>query len=321
MSRRLSRGRLGAVVLLFLVAAGIVLWRTGQPSTAAGLAHPERHPQTVWAACNRRARRGGPSTFHPLSDAAAAALVTPEPETRPDNARSYRLSGRTYPAPNDDVPTAAQLRAVRRSRVSNGESAVQFDPYYADVDGRDGLRHPSTDELIQWAAHKWGIPENWLRAEYVHESYWNQFMLGDDTPVSAAWYRRYPSQARSAGGAVYQSMGITQVRWAPDGSLNPGSEPLRWESTAFNIDWQAATLRFYYDNPQGRRAAWNDASYRPCQAWNSLGAWYRPYPWNNSGQHQYAGAVQQILRQRGWASSSFLSWTPGSLPPGVTLLH
>jgi hypothetical protein len=321
-SRLLSRGRLGAVSALVLVAAGLVLWLAGPSSRAAVVVHPrpERHPQTVWAACNRNANRSAPSTFTPRSDAAAAALVTPEPETRPDNARPYRLGGRTYPAVNFYVPSAAQVRAARRARVSSGETAVQFDPYYAFVDGRDGLNHPSTDDLIQWAAHKWGIPENWLRAEYVHESYWNQFMLGDDTPVSAGWYRRYPSQARSGGGAVYQSMGITQVRWAPDGSLNAGSEPLRWLSTAFNVDWQAATLRFYYDNPQGARKAWNDPSYRPCQGWNSIGAWYRPYPWNNPGQHQYASDVRAILHQRGWTSSSFLGWSPGSLPPGIRLL-
>ena len=27
--------------------------------------------------------------------------------------------------------------------------------------------------------------EDWLRAEYVHETYWNQYFLGDSTPVSA----------------------------------------------------------------------------------------------------------------------------------------
>ena len=35
---------------------------------------------------------------------------------------------------------------------------MQFNPYLQYVDGRDGMTDPSTDDLIQWAAHKWGIP-------------------------------------------------------------------------------------------------------------------------------------------------------------------
>jgi hypothetical protein len=307
------------VALACAVVAALLIDLLGS-SKAAIMMHRERHPQTTWAACNRNAHNHKPSTFHPLSDRAAAALVTPQVETRPDNDRAYTLGRTRYRAPNYYVPSRAQVRRFRRARTSAGQTNVQFNPYYAYVDGDDGLHRPTTDELIQWGAHKWGIPEDWLRAEYVHESYWNQFMLGDDTPVSGRAYRRYPSQSRVAGSnGVYQSLGITQVRWTPDGSLHPGTEPLRWLSTAFNIDYQAATLRFYYDNPQQSRSAWNDGSYRPCQAWSSVGAWFSPYPWGNSGQATYAGAVRQILAQRDWTSNAFVTWKPGSLPPGIKL--
>jgi hypothetical protein len=319
MRRLPARFRLVAALAVCAIAAALLIDLQGS-STAAVATRPEGHPQTVWAACNRNAHSRKPSTFKPLSDSAAAALVTREPETRPDNDRPYTLDGVRYPAPNDYVPTPAQVRQFRLAKTSAGQTNLQFNPYYAYVDGDDGLRDPTTDDLIQWAAHKWGIPEDWLRAEYVHESYWNQFMLGDDTPVSASWYGRYPSQSRVSGSTgVYQSLGITQVRWTPDGSLHPGTEPLRWLSTAFNVDYQAATIRFYYDNPQETRTAWNDPSYRPCQAWNSIGAWFSPYPWANPGQATYVAAVRQILSQRAWTSQSFLSWTPSSLPPGVKL--
>ncbi len=319
MSRVRLRLPLLAALLVCAVVASLLIVEHGS-STATVIMRSESHPQTIWEPCNRNAHNRRRSTFDPLSDSAAAALVTPEPETRPDNDRPYTLDGVSYPAPNYYVPTAVQVRQFRLAKNPAGQTNLQFNPYYADVDGDDGLRDPTTDELIQWAAHKWGIPEDWLRAEYVHESYWNQFMLGDDTPVSASWYRLYPTQSRLSGSdSAYQSLGITQVRWAPDGNLHAGTEPLRWLSTAFNIDYQAATLRFYYDNPQGTRTAWNDPSYRPCQAWNSVGAWFSPYPWGNAGQAAYAVAVRQILGQRGWTSGSFESWTPGSLPPGIKL--
>lgn len=311
-------GRRFIVVVLFAAICGCAA-SDALPAPATGAHYGgERHPQTAWAPCNRNARNGKPSTFTPLSDAEAAALITPEPETRPYNARPYTIRGKRYPAANDYVPTAPQIRRYRDSRTSLGEPLLQFNPYVRYVDGRDGMRHPSTDNLIQWAAHKWGIPEDWLRAEYIVESYWNQFQLGDDTRVSSRWYHVYPYQSRiSHTSNVYQSLGITQVRWAPDGSLGAGTEPLRWESTAFNVDEQAATIRFYYDNPSGARYSWGDRTYAPCQEWPSIGAWYMPYPWGNAGQADYIRTAQGHLAGHDWVSPSFLAWSPSSFPPGV----
>jgi hypothetical protein len=307
---------LAALVAIFVTVAGVTALR----GSAKDLTwRTESHPQTSWAKCNRNAGSPRVSTFVPLSDAAAAALVTPEPEVRPDNSKPYTLLGRAYPAPNYYVPSSQALRAFLAAKVSTGQSQLQFNPYYKYVDGRDGIRSPTTDDLIQWAAHKWGIPEDWLRAEFVLESYWNAFMLGDKEPVSAAQYGDYPEQARLSGSQVYQSMGITQIRWQPGGALHPGTEPLRWESTAFNLDYQAATIRFYYDDPQGSRSRWGDKSYKPCENWNSIGAWYSPYPWQNPGQSQYLTTVQHDLSDRAWRSSDFNAWSPASLPPGIKL--
>jgi hypothetical protein len=255
------RRRLVVVVLLAAIGAFVTSCAILTPTPSVHYL-PERHPRTAWAPCNRNARNGKPSTFAPSSNAEAAALVTPEPETRPYNARPYTIRGKRYPAVNSYVPTAAQIRRYRASRTSQGLPLLQFNPYVRFVDGRDGMRHPSTDDLIQWAAHKWGIPENWLRAEYVVESYWNHFNLGDDTSVSSRWYHLYPYQSRIPNTSrVYQSLGIAQVRWIADGSDEPGSEPLRWESTAFNLDGQAAKIRLYYDNPSGARSSWGDPTY------------------------------------------------------------
>ena len=314
--RRVWTRGAGAVLLLSGIIAAVAVFSqsaAGRPGTH------ERHPQTTWAACNRNAHSDKPSTFTPLTDAEAAALVTPERETRPLNARPYTLDGRHYPAANDDVPRAVQIQRFRSSHTSSGEPALRFNPYLRYVDGRDTLHDPSTDELIQWSAHKWGIPENWLRAEYVQESYWSQFWLGDEHPVPRSWYHRYPPQARVQNTAdVYRSMGITQVQWEPNGSLGPGSEPLRWESTAFNLDYQAAMVRFYYDNPDGARSAWGDPSYAPCQPWKSIGGWFRPYPWGNADQAGYIEKVKADLADRAWASSRFVAWSPPSPSPGIT---
>jgi hypothetical protein len=71
----------------------------------------------------------------PLSDRAAARLVHRSAwEPRPDNADENRR-----------VPTRAQLRHFRRRSTM---------PYKRRVDGRF---RGTTDEIIQWAAHKQGV--------------------------------------------------------------------------------------------------------------------------------------------------------------------
>jgi hypothetical protein len=255
------------------------------PAPTSGSGGDPPAPLTSWVPATA-------GRFVPLSDGAAAADVTPTPENRPDNS-----AGNAY------MPTPSQLHAFYATINNNGQTVVAANPYDQYVTGH---YTGTTDEIIQWAAWKWGIPADWLRAEYVAESHWNMSQLGDPTTVTPAVYSEYPPQARVAGtDEVYQSMGITQIKWDPDGSVGAGTEPLRWESTAFNVDYQAATLRFYFDDPDGLRSAWGDSSYTAGNAWASLGGWFEPYPWLNSGQLNYIATVQAILAARTWAQPGF----------------
>jgi hypothetical protein len=179
-------------------------------------------------------------------------------------------------------------------------------PEFRFVTGRPGLSHPSTDDLIQWAAVKWGIPADWVRAQMEVESGWQQSARGDPANVPSAWYSRFPAQARipsplPSSLAAYESMGISEVKWRPDGSADPGSEPLRWKSTAFALDLYAAKVRFFYDG----NCHWCGAGYAPGQAWSSIGGWFEPFPWNNPAQRQYEAKVQRDLAERAWNQAGF----------------
>ena len=229
----------------------------------------------------------------PLSDRDAASLVTHRPENRPGNV-----------AANDYRPTDAELAAFH----AYDAQSTQASSLRAYVTGRPGLTSPSTDDLIQWVAHKWGIPEDWVRAQMVVESRWdgvegwNQSSMGDRTTVSSTWYAQYPPQARVPGtNDVYESMGISSLKWRADQSINPGTEPLRWKSTAFNLDLYAAGVRWFYDGD----CVWCGAGYGPGQAWNSIGAWYEPYPWGNQQADTYVGWVTSALAQQSWTQSGF----------------
>ena len=218
-------------------------------------------------------------------------MVSLAPETRSENS----------PA-NDYVPSSSELASFYSATNQYGQTNVQFNRLYRYVDGRDGLSDPSTDDLIEWVAHKWGIPENWIRAQMVQESYWRMSTLGDRSSVPGGWYGLYPPSARIPGSnEVYESMGIAQVKWSPDGSVGAGTEPLRWKSTAFDLDYYAATVRYYFAG----YCSWCGPGYGAGQQWNSIGAWFNPYPWGNTGQESYIRSVQTELGRGIWSQPAF----------------
>ena len=238
-------------------------------------------PRTAWSAVGAQ----------PLSDSRAAGLITRVPESRPRNAPANRY-----------VPTDSELYRFRTATDAQGRTTLQANPLTRHVTGRPGLTDPTSGDLVQWAAHKWGIPEDWIRAQMAIESWWNQSQLGDRKTVDSTAYWKYPSQARVTGTReVFQSMGVMQIKWRPDGSVHPGTEPLRWKSTAFNLDYYGATVRYYYDG----LCNWCGSGYRAGQAWASVGAWYSPYPWNNAGARGYAERTKTYLYNRVWAGRWF----------------
>ncbi len=226
-----------------------------------------------------------PVGSQPLSDADAAAGVRPAPETRPGNAvaNGYR-------------PSAAELNLFRNGQTDGyGRTALTYNRLTAHVTG--GFSG-TTDEILQWAARKWGIPEDVVRAVAANESWWSMAQLGDARTVIDAG--SYPEQSRIAGTSdVYQSLGIMQVKWTPQG-LHPGTEPLRWRSTAFNADYWGAVVRYYFDG----LCDWCGSGYAAGQERNSIGAWYNPSPWG-TGSQTYQDHVGALLAAPPWALIGF----------------
>jgi len=225
-----------------------------------------------------------PPGARPLTDDEAARRVRPTPENRPDNADENRHR-----------PTATEIDAFRHGqRDPYGRTAVRYNPLAAFVTG--GFSG-TTDEILQWSAHKWGVPEDILRAVAVNEAGWRMSQLGNRARVPNPG--SYPPQSRIAGTSdVYQSLGITQIKWTPEG-LHPGTEPLRWKSTAFNADYWGAVVRYYFDGLCG----WCGAGYGAGQGWASIGAWYSPSPWNAAAT--YVTHVKAHLALRTWAQPGF----------------
>ena len=142
-----------------------------------------------------------------------------------------------------------------------------------------GAYRGTTDEIIQWAAYKWGFSPDVFRAVAVVESWWKMSTVGD-------------------GG---QSFGIMQVKRGHHCCF-----PTTRRSTAFNLDYYGAWLRAVYD---GRRRWLNQVErgerYRRGDLWGSVGTWYSGR-WH-LGSGEYIGRVKDTIRQRVWRRAGFRS--------------
>ena len=194
--------------------------------------------------------------FEPLSDAEAATRVNQSDwEPRRNNARANRRR------PSDD-----QLRDFRR----RSEMVNRFDV--------TGNYRGTTDEILQWAARKWGFDPDLFRAVAAVESYWNMSAVGD-------------------GGL---SFGIFQMK-----RTYHCCKPLSSRYTAFNADYYGAILRAYYDGEQ----KWlNDVErgerYGPGDLWGSVGSWFAGR-WRTPEALGYIHRVQSTLKDEPWQDRWF----------------
>jgi hypothetical protein len=171
---------------------------------------------------------------------------------------------------NHTVPTRRQIKRFRRRSDM---------PYARYVNGRF---RGTTDDVIEWAAYKWGLPERVLRAVAVHETWWDNTFVGDDG----------------------DSFGLFQVRRPYHCCL-----PMIRDSTAFNADYYGGVIRSYYDGLQGWLnnpdvAPENGRRYRAGDFWGSVGAWYSGR-WRTAGNAAYVAAVKQHARERTWKTHPF----------------
>jgi hypothetical protein len=194
--------------------------------------------------------------FETLSDAEAAARVNESGwEPRANNARANRRR-----------PSEDQLQDFRR----RSEMVNRF--------GVTGHYRGTTDEILQWAARKWGFDPDLFRAVAAVESYWNMSAVGD-------------------GGL---SFGIFQMKKTYHCCL-----PLSSKYTAFNADYYGAILRAYFD---GKQKWLNDVErgerYDAGDIWGSVGSWYAGR-WRTPEALGYIRLVQRTLRDEPWHERGF----------------
>ena len=199
-----------------------------------------------------------------LSDAEAATRVRRTTEIRPENATQ-----------NQTVPTSGQL--------------TTFNSFTGQWGVCDHLRRKvtgnfrgTTDEIIQWAAWKWGLPEDTVRAAAVSESYWRMSMIGDNG----------------------QSFGLLQIKNVA--KWHGGTYPLSKDATAFNVDYYAGMVRHYFEGCATwmKSYSFNGYTYAAGDLYGSIGAWFSG-DWHSDAAHSYVSSVQRNEANRVWAAAGF----------------
>jgi hypothetical protein len=216
----------------------------------------------------------------PRSDAECAAAVTKTGEKRPSNTTD-----------NNAVPP-------NPSAIQWGSGWHYWPKFVADRNKVTGDFTGTTDEIIQWAACKWGLDVNEARAEAWLESGW------------------YMSTKSGCSGPEY-SFGLFQIV-AEDcnGHVVHGGYPYVANDTALNADYWAAWIRACFDgafldsqqswqnSPAGgyggqsmaKIVAANGEDYA---MWGCVGAWFSN-AWYSSGGQGYISTVQKDEQSKLW---------------------
>lgn len=218
------------------------------------------------------------STYLPRSDSYCSSAVNPNSwEPRPDNDQANHT---ILPSSSFNWSTSENYWtkwASKRAQVTGNFTGT-------------------TTEIIQWAACKWGIDEDTIRADAVKESYWHQSTIGD-----------------VCGPAGEGSYGLMQIKNEDcTGTIIHGGYPDTMEATPLNVDWYAAHIRSCYDGDfydggywlyDGQTVDQIAAEYGwsyvfwACIGFHYSGDWEPGQP--------YQVDVQNILANRTWESPNF----------------
>lgn len=163
----------------------------------------------------------------------------------------------------------------------------------------DGQFKGTTQEILRWAACKWGIDQNTVFAQAAVESWWRQTTKGD-------WETSGCPPGHGPGvdgqpGLCPQSWGILQNRYPYEKSSWPGIA----KSTAMNADTAYAIWRTCFDGYETwLNTVQHVGTYHAGDAWGCVGRWFAGR-WHTPPAQQYIAMVRKYLRERIWTTPNF----------------
>jgi hypothetical protein len=250
-------------------------------------------------------------------------------EPRPDNA-----------GPNHRMPSRRRVhRAFAvRPRSGDGSFARRWDRWL--LPRVTGHFTGTTDEIMQWAACKWGISDNVLRAVAVRESTWYQYevypsvrcvtdwgcgdMIGRPSPATRTYCSRisrhgHDYRADYGRGRCPETFSIAGVMsweapsWGRMRGNQNGTFPFSRDSTAFALDYLGANLRGCYEGWERWLGDAGPVAYRRGDLWGCVGNWYAG-EWRTRRALGYVHRVRRELRHRTWLERGWKDVGPACSP-------
>ena len=300
------------------------------PLFATGAAAPIRAPEaaSLRSAPPRQAgyfRMAPAGRWRPLpGDRTCAGRVHLSSwEPRPDNA-----------VPNHRMPRVAAVHRAFRLRPVHGGGATdrRWDTWL--LQRVDGHYKGTTDEIFQWAACKWGLRDNVLRAIAVRESTWYQYEIYPSGRPVLNWGSGDLMPPRTRGAVTYcdalarhgrdyqrdfgrgicpRTFSIAGVMsWeAPSWGRMPGNQngtyPFNRRSTAFAVDYLAGQLRGCYNGWEFWLS--HSGHYAAGDLWGCVGAWYAG-AWHSAAANDYIHRVRRTLRHHRWLARDWPNIRP-----------
>ena len=215
-------------------------------------------------------------------DATCAALVRHKPENKGVNA--------TYNATKGNQSLASDFLSGDDPRASS-----QIVPRV------DGNFTGTTDEIFQWAACKWGVDEDMVRAQAAVESWWRQTAKGDFGTDASRCPPGHGLGVDGMAGQCPESWGVLQNRYPYEMSSWPGIG----SSTAFNADTAYAIWRACFEGYETwLNTVERGQDYAAGDAWGCMGRWFAGR-WHTQPADDYVAKVQSYLSQRIWETPDF----------------
>lgn len=234
----------------------------------------------------------------PSDTEAAAAVHRSTWEPRPQN----NAANHTVPPPTLRTTGPANAYGIHQQQL--------FGRITGDFTG-------TTDEIIQWVAAKWGLPDDLLRAQAAWESNWYQDLKRPDGhPLSGNGYGDFGScNGRGSpppsgyGKSGPSSFGLMQDKWCvfqddatPDDRY--GGWPWTESSTAYSLEQYAAIIRGCFEGWNQRLGTVGPTrtGYHAGDLWGCVGSWYSGY-WYDSGPTKstpYINSVRLLYETKPW---------------------
>ena len=165
----------------------------------------------------------------------------------------------------------------------------------------DGAFTGTTGQILRWVACKWGIDEDYVKAQAAIESWWQQNTKGDWGTDAAACPPGHGLGADGRPGECPQSFGVLQTRYPYMQSGWPGIG----RSTAMSADLAYAIWRACFEGYEGwLNTVERGRDYAAGDAWGCMGRWFSGR-WYTQPANDYLARLRDYHDRRIWETPDF----------------